>query len=367
VTQISRNFQLHHKSRTNNREDDFPSNRRRLMAALTGLLVVFSSTGLWAEPPGPTARRRVLLLAEKSGDPFIGRIKAEIASLGIDVIVHPPVGSLEADARAEHASAAIRMLPSRKGVEVWMADETSGRSLLRQVIVDETPAGPDQNLIALQTAELLRTSFFPKSLEPQAQPPSPAPPAPPPPPSPSPMVQASGESGVQAGVGLLHGVGGASSSLQGWLSLQHRWGRHFGIALDFSGPFSRGTVSGPEGQADVGAMLVGGEALVRLPSENDRVAVTAGLGGALAVLVAKGHPSDQGKHQLLVSSTTAYAGAVYLHVAGQWRPAEWLGVGLMGLVGTTTTPVKITFAGNDAGTWGVPFFGGLLLAEVDWR
>jgi hypothetical protein len=329
---------------------------------------MLSSSGLLADPPSPAARRRVLLLAEKMGDPFIGRIKGEVASLGIDVIVHPPVGSLEADARAEHASAAIRMLPSRKGVEVWMADETSGRSLLRQVIVDETPSGPDQNLIALQTAELLRTSFFPRNQEPKAPPaPSPAPPSVPPPPPQPPVVESIGESDVQAGVGLLHGVGGVSSSLQGWLSLQHRWGKHFGIALDLSGPFSRGSLSGPEGRADVGAFLVGGEVLVRLPIESGHLALTAGLGGALTVLIATGHSSDQGQKQLLVSSRTTYTGAVYLHVDGQWRPVEWLGLGLMGLVGTTIAPMKIEFAGNDAGTWGVPFFGGLLLAEVDWR
>jgi hypothetical protein len=151
------------------------------------------------------------------------------------------------------------------------------------------------------------------------------------------------------------------------LSLQHRWGKHFGIALDLSGPFSRGSLSGPEGRADVGAFLVGGEVLVRLPSENDRFSLTAGLGGALTVLIATGHSSEQGWKQLLVSSRTTYTGAVYLHVDGQWRPVEWLGLGLMGLVGTTIAPVKIEFAGNDAGTWGVPFFGGLLLAEVDWR
>ena len=59
--------------------------------------------------------------------------------------------------------AAIRILPSRNGVEVWMADEASGRSLLRQAIVDETPGGPNQDVIALQTAELLRTGLFPET------------------------------------------------------------------------------------------------------------------------------------------------------------------------------------------------------------
>ena len=124
-----------------------------------------------------------------------------------------PQGPIETSARAERAVAAIRMLPSRNGVEVWMADETSGRSLLRQAIVDETKGGPNQNLIALQTAELLRTSLFPRS-PPGAAKPASAPPAPvivqiaPPP--------LSGESGLMSGFGLLYGAGGASPAWQIW-------------------------------------------------------------------------------------------------------------------------------------------------------
>lgn len=363
MTQISRNPQLGHPGPTH-RQGESPAKGYRLAAVFAGLLVVLSSAVLRAEPqPAAAARRRVLLLTERTGDPFMARIKAEIASLGIDVIMHPPVGTLEAEARAEHASAAVRMLPSRKGVEVWMADETSGRSLLRQVIVDETPGGPDQNLIALQTAELLRTSFFPKA---DARQPPPSPPSPPPPP-PVPVSPPSGESGVQAGVGGLYGAGGASSSLQAWLSLQHRWGKHFGIALDLSAPLSRGTLNGPEGRCDVGVVLVGGEALLRLPSEKERFAFTSGLGVALASLISKGHPIAEGEQQLLSNSTTAYTGAAYLRVEAEWRPVTWFGFGAMGLLGTTLAPVKIGFAGNDAGTWGVPFLGALLLAEVDWR
>jgi hypothetical protein len=116
----------------------------------------------------------VLLLTDKPGDPFIDRIRAEVAGLGLAVLVRESAGPLEDEARAEHAVAAIRVLPSHKGVEVWMADETSGRSLLRQLIVDERPGGPDQGLIALQTAELLRTSLFPKQGIRRAQPAAPA-------------------------------------------------------------------------------------------------------------------------------------------------------------------------------------------------
>ena len=187
-------------------------------------------------PTDPDSRRIVLLLTENPGDPFTARIKAEITSLGLDVIVRAPQGSIEASARAAHAVAAVRMLPSRKGIEVWMADATSGRSLLRQTIVDEDPGGPNQEVVALQTAELLRTSLFPHPPpeSPKSEPPPAAPlvvhlpPPPPPPPS--------GESGLRGSVGLLYGSGGATAAWQAALSYRYLWNRGLGVALTFSAP-----------------------------------------------------------------------------------------------------------------------------------
>src|SRR6185436_10907650 len=93
---------------------------------------------LEAQTAPPRDSRRVLVLAETPSDPFVGRIRNEIVSMGLEVVVQAPRGSIDASARAEHAVVAIRMLPSQKGIEVWMADATSGRSLIRQLIVDET-------------------------------------------------------------------------------------------------------------------------------------------------------------------------------------------------------------------------------------
>src|SRR5262245_61545358 len=108
---------------------------------------------LWLSAPrlamaDDNSGRRVLL-GEPDHDPFLERVGAEIAGLGFSLLRADSNGPLEAAARAAQAVAAIRVLPSRKGVEVWMADATSGRSLLRQVVVDESPSGPDQDLIAL--------------------------------------------------------------------------------------------------------------------------------------------------------------------------------------------------------------------------
>ena len=64
--------------------------------------------------------RRVLLLVDSPGDPFMDRIRAEVVSLGLEVVVRAPQGSIEASARAEHAVAAIRILAvaqRRRGVD----------------------------------------------------------------------------------------------------------------------------------------------------------------------------------------------------------------------------------------------------------
>jgi hypothetical protein len=318
---------------------------------------------LRAQLARPSEHRRVLLLVESPGDPFMDRIKAEVVSLGLDVVARAALGPIEARARAEHAVAAIRILPSRSGVEVWMADATSGRSLLRQVIVDETPGGPNQDVVALQTAELLRTGLFPV----------------PPPggthsvPSPPVIVVQSAparsdhESALRTGVELLYGAGGAGPAWQAWFSFQHLWSRHLGIAFDVSAPVRRGTMSGPEGTADLGAIVVGVEMLARFMSERGRLFLITGLGAGSASLLTTGHPSPEGSVQLESNSSTAYTALGYARITLGWKLSSWLGLGMSGLVGTTVARVHIRFGGNDAGDWGVPLLGAALFAQVDWR
>ncbi len=304
----------------------------------------------------------MLLLVDSPGDPFMDRIRAEVVSLGLEGVVRASQGSIEAKARAEHAVAAIRILPSRNGVEVWMADAASGRSLLRQVIVDETPRGPNQDVIALQTAELLRTGLFPET--PPAVPrPVPAPPV---------IVQSAparsaGESALGTGVELLYSAGGASPAWQAWFSFQHLWSRRLGIALDVSAPFRRGTMSGPEGTADVGAIVVGVEMLARFRSERGRLFLTTGLGAGPVALLTKGHPSPEGSAQVESNSSTAYTALGFARITLGCKLSSWLGLGMSGLVGTTVARIDIRFGGNDAGDWGVPLLGAALFAQVDWH
>jgi len=308
----------------------------------------------------PQARRRVLLLVDGPRDPFMARVQAEVASLGLQVVLRAPFGPIETSARAEHAVAAIRVLPSRNGVEVWMADETSGRSLLRQAIVDETPGGPNQNLIALQTAELLRTSLFPHR-------PGEAPPAlrtpPPPPPAPS----ATSESGLVTGVGLLYGAGGAGPAWQAAISFQHFWARGLGFSLNLGVPIDRGAMTAREGTAEVGAILAGAEVLARFRSERRRLFLITGLGAAFASVWATGHPIPEASAQLVSHSSNTSTGVGYARITLGFKPSSWLGLGVSGLAGATSGKVHVRFAGSEAGDWGVLIVGANLFGEVDWN
>ena len=193
---------------------------------------------------------RVLLVIDQSDDAFAERVRSELAGLGLAVIVAEPwrsgdqIVALDAATRAAQAAAGIRMLPSRKGVEVWMADQPAGRSLLRQMIVDEHNE-PNQGLVALQTAELLRTALLSSTVVRKSEP-LPATSGPPlPKASPAEVVVASRaaspqapRAGIQAALGAMVSPGAGDAALQIWLSLYRFVTDRWALALDVSAPLA---------------------------------------------------------------------------------------------------------------------------------
>jgi hypothetical protein len=303
---------------------------------------------------------KVLLIVDRPNDPFIERIRAEIAALGLHVLTRGPSGPLEADAREQHAAAAIRILPARNGVEVWMADATTGRTLARQIVVDENPQGPDQSVVALQTAEIVRTGLFPQA----AKPPAPTPPPPPPEP-PVVIVQAPRtgvEGSVQVGIGALYSPGGAGAALQGLLTVEQRWRRGFGIGLDASAPVLPASLSGPEGSSDVGALSAGLRLFARLPAGESRWFLTAGVGGGVINLRTRGHASLP----LTAVSRSVVVGHGYARVDVGWKPASWVKLGLSLLAGSIFEEVTFRFADNQAGTWGSVLLASFLQLGFEW-
>ena len=330
---------------------------KHVLALVATICVVSASPAAVRAEGRPTLR--VLLVIERINDPLMARIQAEIAALGLTVVVGSESGPLESSAREQRAVAAVRVLPSRKGVEVWMADATTGRTLTRQLVVDERPDGPDQTLVALQTSEILRTGLFPKESKPA---PSPA--------TPVTMTAAAApmlpprtdEWRIRNGIGGLYSLGGVNSAMQDWLMLQGWWRRELGVALSFSLPILRGSISGPEGRSLVGAYLGAVELCTSFLAEKSRWHLTGGLGGGIVYLRTTG----QSKPPLDHGTAGAFTGIGYMRVELALKLSKWVNLGITSATGTTLVPVKIRFAGNQAGTWGSLFLAAFLQIGVDW-
>jgi hypothetical protein len=316
---------------------------------------------------------RVLLILDRPDDRFAGRIRAEVAGLGLAVLtVEPwrtgePMAPLEEMARSHQAVAAIRVIPSRTGVEVWMADRTTGRSLLRQLVVDETPGGPNEGLVALQTAELLRTSLL--SQEPPRADTAP-PPAAPQPPSPPVLTESSPaappmvKAGLQAGLGALFAPGGTGTTLQLWLSLHRSVARRLSVAVDVSLPLQTSTVEGPEGSARIGATLGGAALLAHAGGPAEGLFGVAGLGVAVIRVDFDGHTSNP---MLASQSSSLATGALYLRADGGFEATRWLRLGVRAVGGATAERAAVRFAGNQAGTWGPIFLAAFLVLDLSWH
>ena len=320
------------------------------------------------------AGRRVLLI-EQGRDPLLERVGAEIEGLGFTLVRSAMKGPLETAARAEQAVAVMRVLPSRKGIEVWMADATTGRSLLRQMVVDESPGGPDRDLIALQTAELLRTSLLGEKSALEHRAPADVAPQPDVPPT---AVHSSvnahdvhdshdthdtndgNDTGVQLACGALYSPGGASAAVEAGLSVQRFLTERWGVALDFGMPLRRGTITGVEGSTKLGAYFAGALLLARLQRHASPFFATAGAGAALLLLKYDGETQEP----LRSTAGSRLTAAAYLRGDVGIETAAWLRLGLRVMAGASFQRTAVTFAGNEAGSFGPVFFAGFALLEV---
>ena len=335
-----------------------PGRRAKLAFVYAALLASALCYVVSPASAAEAAGQRVLLI-EHGRDPFLERVGAEIESLGFSLVRSAAEGPLEESARVAQAVAAIRVLPARNGVEVWMADATSGRSLLRQVIVDERPGGPDRDLIALQAAELLRTSLLRDK-------PAPAP-APQPIAAPVVAIPPRAESvptrrdtGVQLAFGPLYSPGGVTASAQIGASLHRFLSDAWGLALDVSMPIHRGTLRGVEGSANLGAYFAGAVLLMRLGPLPSPFYATAGAGGA--ALLAK--YDGETRAPLHASAGSKLLGAAYARLDAGIEVTSWLRLGVRVLVCASFVRLSVQLAGNDAATFGPALFAGFGLAEL---
>lgn len=104
----------------------------------------------------------ILLVEDEDTSRFAKRVQAELRTLGFDVELiraegEPTREALEASARTAGAVAALRVRASRQGVEVWVMDRVTGKTVLREVV---TGGADDDAVVALGAVELLRASLL---------------------------------------------------------------------------------------------------------------------------------------------------------------------------------------------------------------
>jgi hypothetical protein len=109
------------------------------------------------------ARPSIVLLGSGGGLP--GQIEAELSSLGFQVQTRddgPPLETpreLQAAARQAGAEVAVSVRPSALGVEVWLVDRVTGKTLSRE-FVSRAPGQEQERVIAVRVVELLRASLL---------------------------------------------------------------------------------------------------------------------------------------------------------------------------------------------------------------
>ncbi|MFT3773418.1 MAG: hypothetical protein QM820_49195 [Minicystis sp.] len=339
-----------------------------LLLTCAGLVATTSSTiEARADAPAEDKRSSITVIAAP-GDRFGQRVLAELELLGFSAIrVDPPNepasrASLEASARASGALAAIRAVPSARGAEVWIADRVTGKTVLREIVIDAGTPDPEAAL-ALRVVELLRASLLELSL--------PAPPpgeVPAPPeireklalPAPGAMARRAPPTlrlSIAPGVLASPGGFGPAAALDvglAWMPFDH-----VGVSAFASIPLTRPRVSGTEGSADLAALLLGGGVRFLFTTRASRWAPSADLGVA-ALSMKLTSSAAAGYHAVDASAWTA---APFARLGLAFAPIPELRVRADLLAAVATDSVSVLLAGRDAATFGRPI--ALASAGVD--
>jgi hypothetical protein len=378
-----------------------PSCRRRSWARslLTRAAVVASSAltllgggaARAGEPP------KIVIVAAQAEDTIVAQLRAELRTMGFNVVVVDtsstafPREELEKTARDNSAMAALLVRASRAGLEVWVVDRITGKTLLRDVVGTEGVPGRDTT-VALRAVELLRASLMeidaphplrgdmpaPPAIReivglplPDPAAPASAPPsffAPPSLPAPRtrvpPFPVASSSSSPLFGVDVAPAILGSPGGLAALPALElgvHVW-LHRRISVDVGTFLPIGSVQlkAAEGQSQnrVTLFLAGGRVSLARPEAT--WVPTLGAGATLIWLRTDG----VGAPNFVGKSNDGFSGAPFLRPGLRLALGSRIDLHADLLAGVAVRRLVVDYAGRDAATWGTPFFAGSLGVEI---
>jgi hypothetical protein len=348
---------------------------RRPQACLLAVALLVAPAAAWADDA-------IAVMVERADDPVAVRMRAELEALGFRVIIlpvseRPPSReALEAAAREAGAVAAVRVVPSQKGVEVWVTDRATGKTVLREVVSPQPGSPAGSGTIAVRAVELLRASLM--EVESATPPPGEVPITPMVraaalPRAPSDEARAPPPSrrlglSVQLGPAVAIAAGGVDPTVHMLVDLRWVPGEWLGVDVCGLVPTAPARIESKEGSSLVTLALLGAGAHIALApllgdhSPEPRWTPTLGAGVAAAWLQLEGVPKPP------------YAGR--RGAVGMVAPYLRAGLGVtalphlrlrLDLIGGATAPRPvIRHAANQTAAWG-PIFGvGSAGAEVAW-
>ncbi len=351
--------------------------------ALTFAIALTAAKARAADPP------RVVVVAADRDRAMVERLRAELAAMGFDVTLVPlPEGistreALEGAAKLHNAVASMHVAAAARGIELWVADRVTGKTVLRDVVV---PDGGAHDTIALRAVELLRASLMEMDAPHPPRGDTPAPPSlraalgVPPPPDPSPIAaqrfatsdvadlahltpppRRAPWMGVSIGGAVAWSPGGLGPhaaldvGLRAWVVPR--------VAIEIGGaiPITAARHEGAEGYSNNRFTLVTAGGRVELGPLGSRVKPSLGGGFALVWLHAEGVGASP---EYVGATRDAFTGGPYL------RPG--LGVAVAGplriradvLAGVALKKLALTYASREAAGWGQPFLVGSMGVEM---
>jgi hypothetical protein len=311
----------------------------------------------------------VAIVTAEPSAPLTRRVRAELEGLGVDVLViRPPAESspartpLDQAARGVGAIAAVRIVPSGAGVEVWVADRVTGKAVVRELVAPPKAGAASDAFIAVGVVELLRASLMELHTSEPRHGDAPVtervrtlalPVAPPPPPPP--LLGLSVGAGAELGLRLGASADGAIAL---WLRMHHRLGlRAFGALT-----LAPARTEVPQGSVQVASQRFGLTASYDLANATATWVPVLGIGALGARVTVSGTASPP----FVGETASAWAAGPMLHVGLGWAFVR--GLRLRGDATTAwalPTP-RVRVLGAEVGRWGAPLVSLSLAVEVLW-
>jgi hypothetical protein len=308
----------------------------------------------------------VVILGNGQNAALETRLAAELAAAGFAPVSAPesavPASGRDLGdvARSRGAVAAVRIVPTGKGVEVWVADRVTGKTVSREIILPDDE-GETEGLVATRTVELLRASLMEiRAPHPSRGEVEPAPEIEAIAYEPAPKKMPPRLLELELGPSVTAGAFDAPPMMHVSLGAEVRPLETLGFGLVALLPVIGSTVRSEEGRADLRVILAG--ARVRWSFEDASKVVVPCLGAGATVTMSgiegRGGAGYAGRDEWVFAATP------FVDVGAALRLTDILRLRLDALGGWTVPRTVVLLAGHRALDWGGPLLVGTLALEI---